>query len=170
MTAKFRSHIFCGSLHERRIEIPCVFRTNIPATHTAYASFFVGVMGISFVDCSDRTAVCTNSAGSTAGVRLRFERNVGVFLICPVVSGKVQRTINTAFKLGSDLAGKCCQLFCLVHIRKPVANSRQIECSATAATAATQTKPQLSRVSCNSVKVPPTPGCRKHNSGSLSLH
>ena len=89
MPAKFDSHVFRGNLHEPLIEIPRVFGANIPTTHTAYASSFISVMGISFVDCTDRATVSTNSAGSTAGVRFRLERDVGVFLICPMTSGKV---------------------------------------------------------------------------------
>ena len=119
MTAKFGSHIFCGSLYERRIKIPRVFGANIPAAHTAYASSFIGVTGVSFVDCSDRTAVSTNSAGSAAGIRFWFERNVRIFLICPVASVKIQRTEYTTFKFGCDFIGKLCQLFCIVPIRTP---------------------------------------------------
>ena len=130
MTAKFGSHVFCGSLHENRIKVTGVFGANIPATHTAYARFFVGVAGSSFVDCTYRATGSTNSAGSTAGVRFRFERNVGVFLIYPMASGKIQRAINTVFKFGCDFIGKLCQLFGIVIIRTPSSKLPEHKCFA----------------------------------------
>ena len=108
-----------SSLHECRIKVACMFGANIPTAHTTYAKFLIGVTGIAFVDCADWTTVSTNSAGGTIVVSFRLERNVRVFLICPMPSDKVQRTEYTAFKLDSDLAGKLCQLFGIVCARTP---------------------------------------------------